>query len=121
MPPEIFKAKKKRAPKPAIRRTSDLRPLKKGEFLDNKDGTRSTELGVSFEVEGEVIYAPSLWMSNKGPIDLFDDFDALVNTVFQYERRTGKRFPRFKTEAEASIFGRLRSNSGGTFSGPLAK
>ena len=97
-----------------------LRPFQKGEFVDNLDGTRSTERTATITIGEEVLLVPSLWMSEKGPIDLFRQ-PGLVRAVREFEMRTGKKFPRFSSEEEANEFARPRSSGGAVFSGPLEK
>jgi len=104
-----------------------LRPLEKGEFVDNDDDSRSTERKMVYEMDGEHIVIPSLWMSANGPLDLrmpsegglgMDRF-APLRAALQYEKRTGRKFPRFKTAKEAEEFEHTRR--GGTDAGPLAR
>lgn len=100
---------------------SELRPLKRGEYVDNLDGTRSTERTASFNIEGKEVLVPSIWMSPRGPVDLFEHPDLLVETFKNFEARSGSAFPRFDTVGELEKFARGRSSGGAVFSGPLAK
>ena len=48
-----------------------FRPLVSGEFRENADGSRSTELSTSLGLRsGQEILIPSLWMGPNGIIDL---------------------------------------------------
>jgi len=98
-----------------------LRPLDPGEQVKNPDGTVSTERTVSYEHDGQFIVVPRLWMSQRGVVDFGDDDRAILNSAFEYEKRTGKRFPRFKTAEELKAFEAARTQSGGAASGSLAR
>lgn len=98
-----------------------LRPLEPSEFRKNKDGSISTELLVDYEIDGQHVVLPSLWMSQRGPVDLTGDDDAIINSAREYERRTGRKFPRFATSEGAQGFASARTQSGGVAIGPLAR
>lgn len=98
-----------------------LRPLEGKERVLNPDGSYSTERTVTLTFGNQFLVAPSLWMSQKGPIDLRGDEDAILNSVLQYERRTGKRFPRFNDLTESEKYAVQRSLAGGASVEPLAK
>jgi hypothetical protein len=100
---------------------ADIRPLELGEFVENEDGTRSTERAFSVHVDGKEMLIPSLWMSATGPVDLADDPEAAKAAALRLEAETGKRFPRFKTPDDATRFSKARSSKGGVDLGPLAK
>ena len=98
-----------------------LRPLVRGEFVENPDGSRSTERTMSFNIEGKEVLAPSLWMSPDGPVDLRQHPEILIRAIREFEMRTKKRFPRFDTPEEATEFAKGRSSGGAVFSGPLER
>ncbi len=94
-----------------------IRPFDPGEFLDNGDGTHSTERSVSFNIEGREVLAPSLWMTPAGPVDLSRNPESIVRAIRAFEERTGNRFPRFDTREEATEFSKRKSQAGGRSSG----
>lgn len=97
-----------------------LRPFQTGEFINNGDGSRSTERSRTFPLpSGEWVNAPSLWMTPEGPVEIRSE-DQIARIVQDYEKRTGQRFPRFKSQQEAVAAARKRSDAGAVFSGPLA-
>ena len=96
-----------------------IRPFREGEFIDNQDGTRSTERTMSFNVEGEEVVMPSLWMTPDGPVDLSRSPDAMIRSTMEFEKRSKKQFPRFQTPQEASSFSKKRSHEGGNSTGTL--
>ena len=98
-----------------------LRPFKKGEFLDNQDGTRSTERTMTFNISGEEVVIPSLWMTPDGPVDLSKHPETMIRGALDYESRAKKKFPRFKTVKEADEFAKNRSGKGAVFTGSLEK
>jgi len=98
-----------------------IRPFGSGEYIANPDGSMSTERTMTFNIEGQEVLAPSLWMTPNGPVDLSRNPDTIVRAIIEYERRTGKKFPRFKTPEEAKQFAIGRSQSGGRGAGELTK
>ena len=98
-----------------------IRPFTQGEFLDNQDGTRSTERTMSFNVEGEEVVMPSLWMTPDGPVDLSRMPESMIRSTLEFEKRSGKKFPRFKTIQEADSFTAVRTNKGGISTGTLER
>ena len=97
----------------------DVRPLVRGEFRDNKDGTRSTELLIGVQIDGRETLIPSIWMTPDGIVEFGEEESA--RAALQYMKETGKKFPSFSTRQKAEQFAIGRSNSGGVFSGELAK
>jgi hypothetical protein len=91
---------------PAGQQGPQLRPLGPGEYRQNPDGSISTEITASFNIDGRETVIPTLWMSPDGPVELSPD-DA-INAAQNYERQTGKQFPRFDSVAEADAFTRKR-------------
>ena len=98
-----------------------IRPFKKGEFLNNRDGTSSTERTTSFNVGGEEVLMPSLWMTPDGPVDLSRNPEIMIRAMMEFEKRSKKKFPRFKTPQEANEFSKNRSASGAISTGTLEK
>ena len=104
------------APKPEPR----FRPLQQGEFRNNGDGSYSTELLMAEILDpasGESMVFPSMWMSDRGPVEL--SVDEAIGAAMEFERMTGNRFPRFKSIREAIDFSKTRSSGGGVSAGPL--
>ena len=97
----------------------DARPLVRGEFRDNKDGTRSTERLIGVQIDGRETLIPSIWMTPDGIVELGEK--KAREFALQYMKESGKKFPSFSTQEEAEQFAIGRSNSGGVFSGELAK
>lgn len=96
---------------------ADLRPFQPGEFVDNRDGTISTERTVTFQdPAGRWVNVPSLWMSDTGPVDLRDDEDAIRDAMMRYEGGAEK-FARFQDVTEAEAAARKRSDAGGAGAG----
>lgn len=98
-----------------------LRPFEPDEVLENYDGSHSTERLTGFNIDGKEVVAPSLWMSDKGPVDLERFPDTIIRAILEYEARTGKRFPRFSTPDQSTGFATRRSATGGLANGPLAR
>ena len=98
-----------------------IRPFRPGEFVDNGDGSRSTERSMSFNIEGKEVLTPSLWMTPDGPVDLSRNPESLFRAALAFEKRTGKKFPRFNNPDEATRFSKERSSGGGRGVGPLAR
>ena len=97
----------------------EVRPLAKGEYRQNADGSRSTEITITERIGGTFANIPSLWMSG-GKIVEFTP-DRAIQAATAYEKRTGKKFPRFKTVKDAVSAAAARSKRGGAGSGPLAQ
>ena len=77
-------------------------------------GRKATEYTTTIEIDGKFVNVPQIWFQNGKPI--FFDAKAgrrLDMMVERYESGTGKKFPRFNTEAEATEAARKRSASGG--------
>ena len=96
-----------------------IRPFKPGEFLNNQDGTRSTERSVSFNIEGREVLVPQLWMTPDGPVDLSRNPQTIIRALMAFEERTGKKFPRFDNPDEATAFSKQKSALGGRSPGFL--
>ena len=98
-----------------------VRPFEGGEYLDNGDGTRSTEVSVGLNIGGKEALVPSLWMTPQGPVDLSRHEESIVRAVLEFERRSGKKFPRFNSPDELNAFAKQRSSRGGALQETLAK
>lgn len=97
----------------------EVRPLQRGEYRQNADGSRSTEVTITEKIGDSFANIPSLWMSG-GKIVEFST-DRAIEAAIAYEKRSGKRFPRFETVKDAVSAAEARSKRGGTGSGSLAK
>lgn len=71
-------------------------------------------------LEGQWVNLPSIWMTSDGP-RRFDSEDDLFRLMKMYEAMSGLSFPRFGSLGEAEQAAIVRSNSGGVFSGDLAR
>ena len=91
------------------------RPLKKGEFRKNKDGTRSTQLLAGFNIEGKEVNIPLIWYTSEG-IKQVSGRKA-VKYAKDFEKRTGKKFRSYDSPETAEKASREHSKKGGTFSG----
>ena len=98
---------------------SGIRPLRGGEHRKNPDGSRSTELTLTDPIDGVWTAYPSLWVVNNKIVEL--KAPEAQRAVKAYEKRTGKKFPRFKNQETAQDFVIPRSNRGGASSIPLEK
>ena len=95
-----------------------VRPFQAGEFVQNPDGTQSTERTVTIQTPtGEWVNVPSLWMGQAGPQQLNDN--QIAGAMQAYEAQTGQSFPRFGSLQEAEAAARTRSMAGGAGQGPL--
>ena len=97
-----------------------LRPFNPDEFINNEDGSISTERTWTIQTpEGDFANVPSLWMGNNGPVDLATQSDpepVIMNMMRMYEAENGPTWQRFKTVEEAENYARSRSNQGGSSS-----
>ena len=100
-------------------KATSLRPLRGNEVRRNKDGAGSTEITITREVDGKFVVMPSLWSSQGKFIELRPQRAAAA--AMNYEKATGKKFPRFGSIKEAGEFAKQRSQAGGIKSGPLAR
>ena len=113
-----------RAPQPRAEVFADdpfanARPLQPGEFRENPDGSRSTEITITEQIdESGFANIPTLWMVD-GEIREFTADDA-VQAARSFDRRAGARFPRFANVEDALVEARKRTDAGGASSGPLA-
>lgn len=100
--------------------TKGIRPLKPGEFRQNKDGTRSTELTRTVTHPlingGKPTNIPSLYVEN-GKVVQFSTDDKAVDAAM----RTGLSFPMFPDIPTAVEAAKFRSDKGGNASGSLGR
>jgi hypothetical protein len=97
-----------------------MRPLQGDEKRPNDDGSHSTEITRTIQDdEGNWIVIPSLWNDNGKYVELGERESVFASR--DYERSSGKRFPRFSSLEEAEKFAVERSRSGGVGVSPLAK
>lgn len=93
-----------------------IRPFAPGEFINNPDGSISTELSVTSQSpDGSWTNIPSLWMTPDGPMIV--DEDIAADLARNYGRATSTRFPSFGSLDEAERIASSRSNRGGMSSG----
>jgi hypothetical protein len=92
-----------------------LRPLKRGEYRQNKDGSRSSELSLTEKIDGRWTNIPSLWMSGSRIVELAPD-DA-IQAARRWEKTTGKSFPQFPSLKAAVVAAKRRSDAGGAMEG----
>src|SRR5690606_3954212 len=80
-----------------------LRPFVAGEYIDNGDGSYSTERTVTIQDKnGNWVNVPSLWKDSEGnTVDFGDGEDAIAKAHQEYEAGGGKRFRRFKSVEDA--------------------
>lgn len=90
-----------------------LRPFKPEEFVENDDGTISSERTVTIaDQNGQFVNAPSLWMGQDGPVDLGTDEDAIGQALNAFETE-GESLPRFDNLDGAVKAAQARSRAGG--------
>jgi hypothetical protein len=91
-----------------------LRPFVAGEFIENEDGTRSTELTVTQQTkDGQWVNIPSLWKGPKGPVQFQPDDETGLNMALNLFEKNSKPLPRFKTLEEAVAAAKAASEQGG--------
>ena len=92
---------------------SNARPFKENEFVQNDDGSISTERTVTIQdAEGKYVNVPSLWMVDDGYVDFGDDETQIRNMLVRHERNGGS-FERFDSVEDAEESAKARSNAGG--------
>lgn len=60
-------------------------------------------------------------MGPKGVVDFAQDEEAIADIMEFYEKKTGKKFPRFNSVDEAVETAKSRSHGMGAFQGEMAK
>lgn len=93
----------------------DYRPLQKGEYLREADGTRVTDRSIPVQVNGKWMNVPSIWMGPDGAEQL-DDADT-ARAASLYMLKSGEMFPTFDTLEDATKALGGESRPGGTKSG----
>tara|TARA_R110002051_G_scaffold63360_1_gene115447 strand:- start:111 stop:479 length:369 start_codon:yes stop_codon:yes gene_type:complete len=100
-----------------------VRPLKKGEFIDNKDGTHSTErlMGVNHPGinGGKPSLIPSIFMVGDKKVR-FKDPDRAAEAAIE----SGLEFPSFPSHEGpqgSTAFAKKRSSGGGIANGPIGR
>ena len=94
-------------------RTSVLRPLDitQGEYIDNGDGTLSTERTITIQdASGQWMNVPTLFIGEGQVVDLADNEEAVRATVSNLESN-GTNFERYASEQEAVEAAKERSAS----------
>lgn len=76
---------------------------------------------MSINIDGKEVLAPTLWMTRDGPVDLSRNPETLVRAIQEFERKSGKKFPRFDTPDEATDFAKKRSSAGAVSTSPLER
>ncbi len=103
--------------------TLGLEPFdpKKHKAVDVGRGGPSTELlATEFAPDGSVWNIPTLWWSKDGKPVVIDRIEDAVKVADEYERATGKRFPRFESIDHGILAAKKRSKKGGGGGGYLA-
>jgi len=94
----------------------ELEPFdpKKHEPIDTVGGMKSTEYLASEESpEGTAWNIPTIWFDKKTKEPVLRTGDDAWNAAFDYEKETGKKFPRYKNIREAVDAAEKRSSKGG--------
>ena len=87
---------------------------KKHKPTDVGKGGLSTEyLATEYAPDGSVWNIPTLWWTKEGKPMLLDRIEDAVAVADEYERKSGKRFPRFKSLDEGVAAAKKRSKAGG--------
>jgi hypothetical protein len=110
-----------------------IRPLKKGEFIQNPGGSKSTERLIGVDDprlnKGKPTLIPSVFF-HKGKIIQFSSVSKTGEISVSREQQrgaidaavaTGLDFPSFATFEASTEFAKERSRTGGIASGPLGK
>lgn len=99
---------------------TNLRPFAPGEQRQNADGTISTEITQTRQMDdGKWVNIPSLWMADDGWVEFSpDDEEGIMRLVTQYETAKGQTFERYESLADAEKAARARSEQGGAAVGP---
>jgi hypothetical protein len=96
----------------------EIRPLKLGEFRQNDDGSKSTEINITVTHPklngGAPTNIPSLYMENGRIVHFPDERQAIEAAL-----ATGLTFPDYPTLDDAVAAAKARSAGGGIASGPI--
>lgn len=99
---------------------ASLRPFQPGEYIDNGDGSFSTERTVTIEWPGGFANVPTLWMSPSGQaLDLAFNEEIVRRAAENYVSEMGGKFDVFPTVDEAVAAAKARSEGGGAFHGQV--
>lgn len=98
-----------------------FRPLQGGEYVDNKDGSFSTERTVTERLpnEGPIANFPSLWQTGNGPVEL--PWQDASTAAGMYENANGRTFPRYGNYDAGIAASKEKSANGGTGGSPNSK
>lgn len=98
-----------------------FRPFKPGEFVQNADGTQSTERTITWQLpDGRWVNTPTLFMTPNGVLDLSTpDKEEQARQAAMVLMKSGTEFPTFRSPEEAESFATGRSKGGGVFQGEL--
>ena len=99
----------------SIVRRHALRPLERGEYRQNEDGSRSTELSLTEKIDGSWTNIPSLWVSGSRIVELAPE--AAIRAARRWQKTTGKSFPQFPSLKAAVVAAKRRSDAGGAMEG----
>jgi|TARA_R110000787_G_scaffold205820_1_gene316083 hypothetical protein len=110
-----------------------IRPLKKGEFIQNPGGSKSTERLIGIDDprlnKGKPTLIPSVFF-NKGKIVQFSSVSKTGQISVSREQQqgaieaavaSGLTFPSFDTFEQSTEFAKERSRTGGIANGPLGQ
>lgn len=103
---------------------AELEPFnpKKHKPIDTIGNMKSTEyLASEQSPEGGAWNIPNIWFDSKTGKPRLLTGDKAWNEAFSYEKRTGKKFPRFKSIKEAVDSAKSRSKQGGASKKSLLK
>ena len=87
-------------------------------------GGLSTEYTATVDApDGSVFLIPTIWWDSEGKPTYIKDTDKAAALALEYEKTTGKQFPRFPAGAykEADKYAADRSKAGGASVSPLAR
>jgi hypothetical protein len=98
-----------------------FRPFNHGEFVQNADGSQSTERTITWQMpDGRWVNTPTLFMTPNGVLDLSTpDKEEQARQAAMVLMKNGTEFPTFKSPDEAESFATGRSKGGGVFQGQL--
>lgn len=98
-----------------------FRPFKPGEFVQNADGTQSTERTITWQLpDGRWVNTPTLFMTPNGVLDLSTpDKEEQARAAAMMLMKSGTEFPTFRSPDDAESFATGRSKGGGAFQGAL--
>jgi hypothetical protein len=100
-----------------------FRPFKPGEFVQNADGSQSTERTITWQLpDGRWVNTPTLFMTPNGVLDLSTpEREEQARGAAMALMRSGTEFPTFQSPDEAESVAAGRSKGGGVFQGELGR